>query len=62
MVRPPAAPSGPKPKGPTTMTDLLSVAADVLTLIGTTVSLALEVRRARREARAAVKDRENPGE
>ncbi|WP_277752187.1 hypothetical protein [Streptomyces sp. C] len=44
------------------MTDLLSVAADVLTLIGTTVSLALEVRRARREARAAVKDRENPGE
>ncbi|WP_331719247.1 hypothetical protein [Streptomyces sp. NBC_00158] len=44
------------------MTDLLSVAADVLTLIGTTVSLTLEVRRARREAVAAVKDRENPEE
>ncbi|MFB9591265.1 hypothetical protein [Streptomyces racemochromogenes] len=48
------------------MTDLLSVlsaAADVLTLIGSAFSLALEVRRARREAdaaRAAVEDRENP--
>ncbi|MCX5381124.1 hypothetical protein [Streptomyces sp. NBC_00091] len=41
------------------MTDLLSAAADVLTLIGATLSLTLEVRRARREARAA-KDRENP--
>ncbi|MGE7388917.1 hypothetical protein ACQKM2_25920 [Streptomyces sp. NPDC004126] len=41
------------------MTDLLSVAADVLTLMGTTLSLTLEIRRARREA-AALKDRENP--
>ncbi|GLX23016.1 MULTISPECIES: hypothetical protein [Streptomyces] len=44
------------------MTDLLSVAADVLTLLGTTVSLTLEIRRARREADAAVKDRGNPEE
>ncbi|GAA0298046.1 hypothetical protein GCM10010302_40890 [Streptomyces polychromogenes] len=32
------------------MTDLLSIAADALTLVGAAVSLALELRRARREA------------
>ncbi|MEV7542863.1 hypothetical protein [Streptomyces sp. NPDC089915] len=43
------------------MTDLLSIAADALTLIGAAVSLALEARRARREAREA-KRREADGD
>ncbi|MFG2754665.1 hypothetical protein [Streptomyces xanthophaeus] len=33
------------------MNDILSIAADLLTLIGVTLSIALEARRARREAR-----------
>ncbi|MFJ3880945.1 hypothetical protein ACIPW5_26315 [Streptomyces sp. NPDC090077] len=43
------------------MTDLLSVAADVLTLIGAALSLTLDVRRARAEARAKAGGTEAPG-
>ncbi|MFD3537042.1 hypothetical protein [Streptomyces sp. NPDC058664] len=44
------------------MNDILSLTADILTLVGALVSITLEARRARREARRADPGGEKPQE
>ncbi|WP_327303560.1 hypothetical protein OG730_08040 [Streptomyces sp. NBC_01298] len=44
------------------MNDILSIAADILTVIGASLTMTLEVRRARREARQTRHDDEKQEE
>lgn len=62
MVCLPAAHRGPLHSKGQPVNDVLSIASDVLTLIGATLSITLEARRARREARKGDADHkgENP--